>query len=121
MDRADSGAGFVAYAPVRHHEFLFVRDRQTAVRGSRLFFSAIAILVFIPITFHHWGLLGAVWTVALSDVPMYFVILYGLGREGMYPIMQDLKMTLVFLVALGTLVVLRLAVGIPFPHVVPLH
>ena len=83
--------------------------------------SSIAIIGFIPIAFHQWGLLGAVWTVALSDVPMYFVILYGLAREGMYPVMQDLKMTLVFLVALGTLVLLRLAAGIPFPHAVLLR
>jgi O-antigen/teichoic acid export membrane protein len=83
--------------------------------------SAIAILVFIPIAFHQWGLLGAVWTVALSDLPVYFIILYGLGREGMYPVMQDLKMTLVFLVSLGTLVLVRLAAGVPFPHAVLLH
>jgi O-antigen/teichoic acid export membrane protein len=83
--------------------------------------TALAILIFIPITFHKWGLVGAVVTVALSDVPMYFVNLYGLAREGMYPALQDLKMTLVFLLALGALILLRVTAGFPFPHVVSLH
>jgi O-antigen/teichoic acid export membrane protein len=94
---------------------LFAVGKPQYVVGGYLC-SSIAIIGFLPVAFHQWGLLGAVWTVALSDLPMYFVILYGLAREGMYPLAQDLKMTLVFLIALGTLVMLRLAAGIPFPH-----
>jgi len=83
--------------------------------------TSVAVLVLVPLTFYRWGLVGAVWTVALSDLPMYFVILYGLAREGMYPFLQDLKMTAVFLIALGVLTTLRFAAGFPFPHAVPLH
>jgi len=85
------------------------------------FCTALAVLLFVPLTFYKWGLPGAVWTVALSDVPMYFVILYGLGREGMFPLIQDLKMTLAFLVAFGLLASVRFAAGIPFPHPILLH
>lgn len=84
-------------------------------------FTALAILIFIPIAFHKWGLIGAVATVAFSDVPTYFVNLYGLGREGMYPALQDLKMTLVFLLALGVLILVRVGAGFPFPQAVNLH
>ena len=84
-------------------------------------FTSIAVLVLVPLAFSRWGLPGAVWTVALSDLPMYFVILYGLGREGMFPFLQDLRMTLVFLLALGLLTTVRFAAGFPFPHPVLLH
>ena len=55
------------------------------------------------------------------DVPMYFVNLYGLGREGMFPVVQDLKTTLVFLLAATALILARIAAGFPFPHPVALH
>jgi O-antigen/teichoic acid export membrane protein len=83
--------------------------------------TALTILGVIPLAFHKWGLVGAVATVALSDVPMYFVILYGLAREGMYPLLQDLKMTAVFVLVLGAMIGIRLAAGLPFPHPVALH
>lgn len=83
--------------------------------------TSLVILTLLPVTFHRWGLLGAVWTVALSDIPMYFVYLYGLARNGMYPVIQDMKMTLVFLLALGAMVMARLAAGYPFPHSVLLQ
>jgi hypothetical protein len=52
---------------------------------------------------------------------MYFVNLYGLAREGMFPVLQDLKMTAVFVLALGALTALRYAAGFPFPHAIVLH
>jgi O-antigen/teichoic acid export membrane protein len=84
-------------------------------------FSAIAMFSLTPVTFHVWGLVGFVWTVAFSDLPMYFVNLYGLGREHMLPAAQDLKATLIFLAVLGVLIVARYAAGFPFPQPVALH
>ncbi len=84
-------------------------------------FSAIAVLTLTPLAFHEWGLPGFVWTVAFSDVPMYFVNLFGLGRQGMFPAAQDFKATLLFLLICSVLIALRLAVGLHLPHPVALH
>jgi O-antigen/teichoic acid export membrane protein len=84
-------------------------------------FSAIIVLTMTPLSFHEWGLPGFVWTVAFSDVPMYAVTLYGLGRAKMYPALQDLRATLLFLILCGALAGIRLAFGLPFPHPVALH
>ena len=96
-----------------------VNKRHYAVTGY--FLSALVVITITPITFHKWGMLGAVWTVALSDVPMYFVNLCGMMREGMPPFAQDLKATLFFFLLLGALILIRTAVGIPFPHSVALQ
>ncbi|HWE53387.1 MAG TPA: oligosaccharide flippase family protein [Bryobacteraceae bacterium] len=85
------------------------------------FFSALVVLGVTPFAFHQWGLLGFVWTVAFSDVPMYFVNLFGLGREGMYPALQDARATLLFLLLCGLLVAARVAFGLHFPQPVALH
>lgn len=99
---------------------LFVIGKpQNAAIGY--FFSAIALLTLIPLAFFKWGMPGAVAAVAVSDVPMYFVNLYGLRRERMFPFMQDLKMTAVFLVLTAALLALRVLAGFPLPQPVALH
>jgi len=84
------------------------------------FFSALVVLTMTPLAFHRFGLVGFVWTVAFSDVPMYFVNLFGLGREKMYPAAQDFKATILFLFLLAALVGARLAMGLHFPPTVAL-
>jgi O-antigen/teichoic acid export membrane protein len=83
--------------------------------------TSLVILFVTPLSFHKWGMLGAVWTVALSDLPMYFLVLCGLKREALSPVTQDLKYTLFFLFFVSMLLVVRLAVGFPVPHSVALH
>lgn len=85
------------------------------------FFSSLVVLTLSPWAFHRWGLLGFVCTIAFSDVPMYFVNLFGLGRENMFPAMQDFKATLLFLSLVVALVAVRMAAGLPFPHPIALH
>jgi O-antigen/teichoic acid export membrane protein len=92
---------------------------QYAVVGY--FFSALVIITGTPLAFYKWGLVGSVWVVALSDVPMYFVNLYGLAREGMFPEWQDLKMTLVFVFFLSALFTARYWIGPALPHPIALH
>jgi hypothetical protein len=80
------------------------------------FFSALVVLTVTPLAYHRWGLPGFVWAVAFSDVPMYLVNLVGLGTERMFPAMQDLKATLLFLLICGVLIAIRLAVGLHIPQ-----
>jgi O-antigen/teichoic acid export membrane protein len=83
--------------------------------------TAMVILLFVPLTFHRWGMVGAVWTVAFSDVPVYFANLLGLSREALSPLEQDLQMTMVFVGCFGLLFALRVSLGFPWPHPVALH
>ena len=64
---------------------------------------AVSMLVGIPLAFHFFGLLGAVIAVAAGDLPLYIVTQFGATREGVKPLMQDFKLTGVFvsLLALG--------------------
>lgn len=73
------------------------------------------MLVVLPLSFAAFGPLGAVIAVALNDVPFYAVISYGLWREGVSGLVQDLQATAILLV--GTLAVLfvRYQAGWGFP------
>ena len=99
---------------------LFVIGKpQNAVVGYC--FSAIVLVALMPLAFFRWGLVGSVWVVAFSDIPMYFVNLYGLRRENMLPLAQDVKATLLFLLVGGALLALRVAAGFPLPQPIALH
>jgi O-antigen/teichoic acid export membrane protein len=84
-------------------------------------FSALAVIFLTPLAFHQWGLLGFVWTVAFSDLPMYIVNLVGLVREGLSPALQDFKATLLFLLICSLLMAARMALGLHLPQPVALR
>jgi O-antigen/teichoic acid export membrane protein len=62
-----------------------------------------AICVGIPMAFHFYGMPGAVVAVAAGDLPLYFVIQYGMTRHRVPPWRQDLEMTAIFISMLLTL------------------
>jgi len=74
------------------------KSKYNAV-GNAVF--CFTMLAAIPISFHFWGLLGAVIAVAAGDFPLYCVFQFGATREGVRPLKQDLQMTLVFISLLG--------------------
>jgi O-antigen/teichoic acid export membrane protein len=57
----------------------------------------LTMMSAIPLSFHFWGIEGAVWAVAAGDFPLYCVFLFGAIREGIRPLKQDLQMTAVFI------------------------
>ncbi len=83
--------------------------------------TALVILLLVPASFHRWGMTGAVWTIAFSDVSVYFASLYGLTREGLSPLKQDFQMTIVFAACFAGLYLLRVALGFPWPPAIALH
>jgi O-antigen/teichoic acid export membrane protein len=83
--------------------------------------TALVILLIVPLAFHRWGMRGAVWTIAFSDVWVYFASLYGLTREGLSTLKQDALMTIVFAACFAGLYMLRVAFGFPWPHAIDLH
>jgi O-antigen/teichoic acid export membrane protein len=56
----------------------------------------ITICAGIPVTFHFFGMFGAVIAVAAGDFPLYLAIQFGLWRQSIGLWRQDLKMTAVF-------------------------
>lgn len=75
--------------------------------------SFLTLLVTLPLGYHWAGIAGAVLWFAFSDLPIYFVNLYGLWRERMLPVRQDLTATLFFLMLLAAGLGLRSWIGLP--------
>ena len=67
------------------------------------FLKFIYMLIGLPLGFSLMGILGAVIVIALNDLPIYGVVVYGLWQEKLSVFVQDIQATL-FLVLLLTLV-----------------
>ncbi|MFI3219232.1 MAG: oligosaccharide flippase family protein [Methylococcales bacterium] len=72
-------------------------------------------IIGIPFGFEHFGILGAIAVVALNDVPYYLVISFGVWREGLSGIGQDIKTTLIFVGLLALLLYGRWLSGFGLP------
>ncbi|HEY9698243.1 MAG TPA: oligosaccharide flippase family protein [Trichocoleus sp.] len=79
------------------------------------FLSFLFYIVGIPVTFSLYGSVGAVISVALSNIPPWLIVTYALGREKISVIRQDITMTLIFLATVGLLTLFRSLLGIGFP------
>jgi hypothetical protein len=53
--------------------------------------------------------------VALNDIPFYGPIAYGLWREGLNSVSQDIKATALFLGLLTVVLILRFSLGFGLP------
>lgn len=81
------------------------------------FFSFLALAIGIPGGYALWGYLGAVSAVSFSNIPPYIAITYGLWREKLACLWQDLWSTLVFIALLGVVLALRHSWGLALPVV----
>jgi hypothetical protein len=62
-----------------------------------------------------YGLAGAITVIALNDIPFYGPIVYGLWREGLSSVVQDIKATALFLALLTIMLISRYALGFGLP------
>ena len=69
----------------------------------------------LPLAFFRFGTLGAIIVIALSDMPLYIVNLYGLGREKLSCIAQDIQSTAFFIGILTLLLLIRNYLGFGLP------
>ena len=69
----------------------------------------------LPLGFTHFGVAGVILVVALNDVPLYSAVAYGLWREGITSLRQDLGATALFLGLLTGILSLRYALGFGLP------
>lgn len=70
-------------------------------------FTLITFSTGLLVGYHFLGLKGAVIAVAVGDFPFYLVILYGLWREGVNCLKQDIWITAVFLCLLTAVLLIR--------------
>jgi O-antigen/teichoic acid export membrane protein len=73
------------------------------------------MLIFIPLGFHTFGVLGAVIVVAANDLPYYLAVAYGVWQEKLSGFRQDLLATLLLLGVATLLITIRWRLGFGFP------
>ncbi|AUT02021.1 polysaccharide biosynthesis protein [Nostoc sp. CENA543] len=75
----------------------------------------LMILVGLPLAFFHFGTVGAIILIALSDSPLYIVSIFGLHKEELLGISQDILMTGFFIVILSLFIIIRYSLGFGTP------
>ncbi len=75
----------------------------------------LMIGVGLPLGFYHFGLIGVIIAIALSDLPLYIVNLYGLWREKLSCFIQDIQATAFFVGILTLLLIIRNYLGYGLP------
>ena len=85
------------------------------------FFKFLFMFIGLPLGFHLMGgsqghgLHGALFVIALNDFPYYGAVAYGLWREKLSCIVQDLQATALLLVLLAVVLSARYALGLGLP------
>ncbi len=69
----------------------------------------------LPIAYYSFGLIGAIIVIAVGDLPLYFVNLYGLWHEKLSCIAQDIQTTILYLAILALFLYIRYSLGFGFP------
>ena len=82
---------------------------QYPAMGNLLTF--VNLCIGIPLGYHLKGNLGALIAVAVSDIPTYVVITYGLWREKLSCFWQDIQLTALFVGVLAAIILCRYALG----------
>lgn len=75
----------------------------------------VVIGLGLPVAFFHFGTVGAIIVIAFSDLPLYIVNLYGLWREQLFCLAQDIQSTAVFIGILTLLLIIRNYLGFGLP------
>ena len=78
-------------------------------------FKFIFVIVGVPLGFSWFQELGAIIVIALNDIPSYTATGFGLWREGLNCIVQDILATLLLLTLIAVMVLLRSTLGFGLP------
>lgn len=73
------------------------------------------MVVGLPISYSVMGEFGAVLVVAFNALPFYLAVSYGLWKENLSGIVQDIKATLVLVGCIGAVLGIRYGLGFGFP------
>ncbi len=75
----------------------------------------VAISIGLPLVFFQFGIVGAMFVIAFYDLPIYAVNMYGLWREGLICLEQDIVATVLLLEFLGCVLLARYILGWGLP------
>jgi O-antigen/teichoic acid export membrane protein len=78
------------------------------------FFKFCYMAIALPLGFFLWGVPGAVIVLACNDFPFYLIVTYGLWREKLEAIAQDLQTTLLLISLITFIVIGRHFSGLGF-------
>ncbi len=80
-------------------------------------FAAKVIYMFtiLPWGFSQFGVLGAITVIAFNDLPSYGCFSYGLWREKLSTLKQDILSTLLLIISLVVTLFIRYSLGLGFP------
>ena len=79
------------------------------------FWKFIYMAIALPLGFHLYSVLGAVVVIAFNDLPFYALTSYGLYREKLSVLKQDLAATLILIALLGAVLTIRYNLGLGLP------
>ncbi|MBR8836301.1 MAG: oligosaccharide flippase family protein [Stigonema ocellatum SAG 48.90 = DSM 106950] len=75
----------------------------------------LTVALGLPLAFSHFGILGAITLIAVRDLPLYIVNLYGLWQEKLFCISQDIQSTALLIGVLALLLMIRNSLGFGLP------
>jgi O-antigen/teichoic acid export membrane protein len=73
------------------------------------------MIVIVPLAYKLGGEFTVVIAIALNNIPLYIVTCYGLIREHLSQVKQDLYATMILLIATGVLLLIRIVAGLGLP------
>ena len=79
------------------------------------FLKCLTICIGLPLGFSLMGIEGCVIVIALDDLPLYGVVAYGLWREGLSSVRQDINATAMLLTVLTVVLMGRFILGFGLP------
>ena len=79
------------------------------------FLKFIYMVILIPLAYQKMGVLGAIVVVAFNDIPLYLGVNYGLIREGLSAIVQDIQATLLLILLIAIVLTCRYTLGYGLP------
>ena len=79
------------------------------------FLKFVYMLTMLPLAFTQMGVVGAVVVVALKELPYYGTINYGLWREKLTAISQDIQATILLFVLIALAFSIRHLMGVELP------
>ncbi|MGB3536454.1 MAG: oligosaccharide flippase family protein [Microcoleaceae cyanobacterium] len=79
------------------------------------FTKVIYMVTLLPLGYHYLGFLGAVIAIAFNDITVYAVVSYGLWREKLSCIQQDIVATLILIGLIALILTVRYLLGFNLP------
>lgn len=104
----------VLYATIDRSLYVIGKPTYSAFGN---FLKFIYMIICIPLSFAYAGFFGAVFAVAMNDLPVYIVTSIGLRKEKLSCFTQDIFATMLLAALLGTCIMIRLAFKIDIPSI----